>query len=151
MAFGLNSFLCGSGSGHFLNRLENTARDLVGIALAVRTTIFQVTFVTVVDKAVGDPDGRTAVGDTVAEFVDRLGLVKTGQTKVVVRTINRHVLVHVLLESSHELLEVILAPDFAHIIRGCKSALAELACSWAGRCRQYVAYKLLFTPSQNLS
>ena len=66
----------------------------------------------------GYSDRGTAVGYTVAELVDRLGLVESGQAEVVVRTIDGNVLVLVLVESSHELLEVLLATLLTHELGG---------------------------------
>src|SRR5690606_9502135 len=80
----------------------------------VRTTVFQIALVAVVDEAVGNANRRTAVGETIGELVDRLGLVKTGEAQVVVRTIHGDVLVHVFGKRGHELLEVVLAAGLAH-------------------------------------
>lgn len=41
-----------SGRRHRFDRLEDTASDGVWVALGVRTTVFEVAFVTVVDEAV---------------------------------------------------------------------------------------------------
>src|SRR5262245_41386435 len=80
------------------NRLENTAGDLVRIPLRIRTAVFEVTLVAAVHKAVRNANRRAAVCHAVVEFVDRLRLVQTGQTEVVVRTIDSDVLVLVLVE-----------------------------------------------------
>ncbi len=101
-----------------LDGLEHAARDLVRVALGVRTTILKVALVLVVHEAVGHADRGTAIGDSVAELVDRLGLVESGQTEVVVRTVNGDVLVLVLIESGHELLEVLLATLLTHELGG---------------------------------
>ena len=62
-----------------------------------------------------DADRSAAVGDTIAELVDRLGLVQTGQAEVVVRSVHGDVLVLVLVERSHEGLEVSLATLLSHV------------------------------------
>ena len=87
---------------HRLDRLDDPTRDQVRIGGRVWTTIFEVALVAVVDEAVRDPDRGSAVRETVAELVDRLSLMQAGETKVILWTINRDVLVHVLIEGSHE-------------------------------------------------
>src|SRR5690242_12090035 len=82
--------------------LENTAGDLVGVALGVRAAILEIALVAVVDEAVRNADGRATVCNAVVEFVDRLGLVETGETEVVVRSVHGDVLVLVLVERCHE-------------------------------------------------
>src|SRR6516165_2760194 len=74
--------------GNRCDCLQNLGRDLVGVALRVRTTIFQIAFVAVVDKGMRHADRGAAVGDTPAKGVDRGGLVLAGQAHVVVRTID---------------------------------------------------------------
>ena len=100
---------------HRGDRLQNAAGDLVGIALRVRTAIFEVALVAVVDEAVRHADGSAAIGHAVVEFVDRLGLVQAGQAQMVVRAVDGDVLVLVLVERGHERFEVFLAADFAHV------------------------------------
>src|SRR4051794_20161321 len=73
------------------HRLQDLGGDLVWVALRVRAPVLEVTPVTVADEAVRDADGRAAVGNAVAEGVDRLGLVLAGQTHVVVRPVDRDV------------------------------------------------------------
>ena len=65
----------------------------------------------------GDSDRRAAVGNAVAELVDRLGLVQPRQTQVVVRSVHGDVLVLVLVERRHEGLEVRLSTRLAHVGR----------------------------------
>ena len=116
MSGGLFALLSGRLAGRDRgDRLKNAAGDLVGVALRIRAAILEVAFVAAVDEAVRDADGRTAVSQAVAEFVDRLGLVETGEAEVVVRSVNGDVLVLVFIERGHELLEVVLAADFAHV------------------------------------
>ena len=66
----------------------------------------------------GDTHGGAAIGNTVGEFINGLGLVKTGQAQVVIRAVNRNVLGGELGERSHEFLEVVFATDFAHKLGG---------------------------------
>src|SRR4051794_4349968 len=73
------------------HRLQDLGGDLVWVALRVRAPVLEVTPVTVADEAVRDADGRAAVGNAVAEGVDRLGLVLAGQPHVIVRPVNRDV------------------------------------------------------------
>src|SRR5205085_10883109 len=63
---------------HRGDRLEDLRSDLVGVALRVRAAVFQIPLVPVVDEAVGHSDRGTAVGDAIAEGVDRCGLVLAG-------------------------------------------------------------------------
>ena len=65
---GLGVLLCRDGR----DRLQDAAGDGVGIALGVRTAIFEVALVTGRHEAVWDADGSPAVGDAPVEFVDRL-------------------------------------------------------------------------------
>src|ERR1700730_5308694 len=83
---------------HRCDRLKNAAGDLVGIAGRVRTPIFEVTFVAVIDETMRHTNGSPAIGQAVVEFVDRLGLVQTGQTQMIVRSIHRDMFVLVLVE-----------------------------------------------------
>ena len=103
---------------YFGDRLENAAGNRVRIALAVRTTVFEVTFVAVVDEAVWHTDRSTAVGEAVAELVDGLCFMQTGEAHVVVGTIDGDVLVDVFLEGGHEFFEVFFAASFAHVFGG---------------------------------
>ncbi len=100
------------------DRLQNAAGDLVRVSGGVRTTVFQVATVGVLWEAVRHADGGSAVGHAVVEFVDGLGLVETGQTEVIVRTVHSNVLVVVLSESRHQGLEVFLSTNFAHVLSG---------------------------------
>ena len=74
--------------------------------------------VAVLREAVRHADRRAAVGDAVAELIDRLRLVLAGQPQVVVRTVDRDVVGAVRLERRHQRLEVLLAADLAQIGRG---------------------------------
>ena len=60
-------------------------------------------------------DGHPAIYDTIAEGIDRGRLVLAGQTHVVVRPVDRDVIGAIGLEGFHQLLEIFLATDFAHI------------------------------------
>src|SRR5271166_7102582 len=91
------SLRCGLRLRHRFDRLKNTAGDLVGIAGRVRTPIFEVAFVAVFDEIKRQTDGSPAIGQTVIEFVNRLGLVQTGQTQMIVRSIHRDMFVLVLV------------------------------------------------------
>ena len=63
-------------------------------------------------------DRSTAVGETVGEFIDRLGLVKAGEAEMVVRAIDGDVLFAMFAEGSHECFEVSLAAFFAEVVGG---------------------------------
>ena len=99
------------------DRAQNLRRDLVGIALGIRTAIFEVSPVAIGDKAVRHADRRTAIGDAIAELMDGLGLVLAGQAQMVVRSVYGNMLIAGGFERSHDLFEIILAADFAHIVR----------------------------------
>src|SRR4030081_3241297 len=71
------------------DRLQYLGSDLVGVALRVRAAIFQIALVAVVGEGMRHPDRGAAVRNTVAEGVDRGGLMLSGQAHVVVRTVNR--------------------------------------------------------------
>src|SRR5580698_269315 len=71
------------------DRLQDLGSDLVGVALGVRATIFQITLVAIVDEAVRDADRCATIGDAVAELMDRSSLVLAGETQMVVRTVDR--------------------------------------------------------------
>ena len=62
-------------------------------------------------------DGRAAISEAVTEFINRLRLVETGETEMILRAIDRDVFVAVRAEGGHELLEVGLAAHFTHIGR----------------------------------
>src|SRR5262249_60702369 len=57
------------------DRLQDLRSDLVWVALRVRTTVFQVTLVAVVDEGVRHADRSAAVGHAIAERVDQARLV----------------------------------------------------------------------------
>src|SRR5579871_3103594 len=82
--------LCRSlGAGrHLGDGLQDLRSDLVGVALRVRTAVFQIALVTVVDEAVGHTNRSPAIGHAVAELVPRRSLVLAGQTLLVVRTVH---------------------------------------------------------------
>src|SRR5580704_7480360 len=75
-----------SGLGDAVDRLQNAGDDLVGIAFRVRTAIFQITLVAILDEVNGHPDRSAAIGETIAELVDGLRFVQTGKTQVVIRS-----------------------------------------------------------------
>src|ERR1700740_3646062 len=75
-------------SRDFGNLLQDLRSDLVGVALRVRTTVFEVTLVAVVHEGVRHADRSTAVGQAEAELVPGRGLVLAGQALVVVRTVD---------------------------------------------------------------
>lgn len=91
---------------------------MIGIALRIRTTVFEVALVTILDEGVRDADGRSTVGDAVGEFIDRLSFVETRQAEMVVWAVNGDVFFAMFGESSHEGLEVFLAAGFAHVFGG---------------------------------
>lgn len=62
-------------------------------------------------------DRGTSVCYPVTELVNRLGLMQPGQTQVIVRTIGCNVLVAVLLEGSHELLEELFATCISQLVK----------------------------------
>src|SRR6201996_4341441 len=82
---------------HFRDRLQDLRGDLVGVALRVRTAVFQITLVAVVDEGVRNADRGTTISHAVAELVPRCGLVLARQTLVVVGTIDRDVVVEILV------------------------------------------------------
>src|SRR3569623_1538145 len=90
---------------HGRDRLQDLRSDLVWVALRVRTAVFQIALVAVVDEGVRHTDRRATVGDAPAELVPGRGLVLAGQALVVVRTVDRDVVHEVLLERAHQLLE----------------------------------------------
>src|ERR1700722_7423902 len=83
----VNGFASGRGlraGRHFGNRLQDLRRDLVGVALRVRTAVFQMALVAIVDEGVRNADRSAAIGHAIAELVPRSRLVLAGQTLVVV-------------------------------------------------------------------
>ena len=98
--------------------LEDLGDDLVGIGLGVGATIFKIALVTVLDEVYGQADGSAAIGKTIVELVDGLGLVQAGEAQMVVRAIDLDVLLDVFLEGCHEGFEVFLAADFADVLGG---------------------------------
>src|SRR6266852_131715 len=73
------SFGAGRNRGH---RLQDLRSDLVGVALRVRAAVFQVALIAAVGEGMRHADRSAAVGDTVAEGIDRRGLVLARQTHV---------------------------------------------------------------------
>ena len=104
--------------GYGCDGLEHAARDLVGIALGVWTPVFEVALVAVVHEAVWDANGRAAIGDSVAEFVDGLRLVEAGEAEMVIGAVHSDVFVFVFVERGHEGFEVFFATDFAEVLGG---------------------------------
>ena len=100
------------------NRLKDAAGDFVRVALGIWTTVFEVTFVAVINEAVRHTDRCAAVSQAVAEFVDGLGLVETCEAEMVIRPVNGDMLVFVFIEGCHEILEVFLTTDFTHVLGG---------------------------------
>src|ERR1700741_3625112 len=86
---------------HLGDRLQDLRSDLVWVALRVRTAVFQIALVTVVDEGVRNADRITAVGNTVAELVPGRGLVLAGQALVVVRPVDRDVVHEIFLKGGH--------------------------------------------------
>src|SRR5690606_37208489 len=111
------SWLNGLARRNRQNRLQDAARHEIRIGGRVRTTVFEISLIVVLDEAVRHPDRRTAVGDAIRELVDRLRFVKTRETEMILRPVDGDVLVHMLVESRHELLEVGFASDFTHELR----------------------------------
>src|ERR1700730_8964213 len=66
------------GGRNFRDGLQDLGSDLVGVALGVRATVFQITLVVVLDERVRHADRSTAVGNAVAELVPGGGLVLAG-------------------------------------------------------------------------
>src|ERR1700722_18627107 len=93
------------------NRLQYLRSDLVGVALRVRTAVFQIALVAVVDERVRHADRSPAIGNAPAELVDRGRLVLAGQAQMVLRTVNRDVVLAVGFECLHQALEILLAAD----------------------------------------
>src|SRR3981189_3432242 len=57
------------------DRLQDLGGDLVGVALRIRTAVFEIALVPVIDEAVRHADRGATVRDAVAELMDRSGLV----------------------------------------------------------------------------
>src|ERR1700722_19399466 len=75
-------------SRHLGDRLQDLRSNLVGVALRVRTAIFQIALVAAVHEAVGYANRSAAVGQAIAELVPGRGLVLAGQALVVVRAVD---------------------------------------------------------------
>src|SRR3954465_10910241 len=76
------------GGRDFSDGLEDLRSNRVGVALRVRTTIFEITLVVALDERVRHADRSAAVGHAIAERVPGSGLVLAGQALVVVRPID---------------------------------------------------------------
>ena len=100
------------------NRLKDAAGNFIRVALGIWTTVFEVTFVAAIDKAVGHTDRCATICQAIAEFVDGLGLVETCEAEMVIRPVNGDMLVFVFIEGCHEILEVFLTTDFTHVLGG---------------------------------
>src|SRR5215470_11713112 len=74
---------------HLGDRLQDLRSDLVGVALRVRTAVFQIALVAVVHEGMRHADRSPAVGQAIAELVPGRGLVLAGEALVVVRPIDR--------------------------------------------------------------
>src|SRR5216684_2764443 len=61
------------------DRLQDLGSDLVGVALRVRTAVFEIALVAAIGEAVGYADRGAAVRDAISEVADRSGLVLAGQ------------------------------------------------------------------------
>src|SRR5476651_469641 len=101
-----NAMVCDLLGRHALAGLYDPAGDQIRVGGGVRTTILEVALVAVADEVDRHADRGAAVGQAVGELVDGLRLVEAGETEVVLRAIDGDVLVDVLLERRHELLEV---------------------------------------------
>src|SRR5579859_3254780 len=97
----------------FGDRLLDLLDDLVWIGLGVGTAIFEIALVPVLDEVDRHADRGAAIGQAIAELVDGAGLVEAGQAQVVVWAVGGDVRGDVLLERSHNSLEVFLAANFA--------------------------------------
>ena len=62
-----------------------------------------------------DAHRRSAVGQAVVELVDRLRFMKAGEAEMIVRAVNRDVLLTILGKGGHEFLKVGFATDFAQV------------------------------------
>lgn|SRR5690606_2565768 len=91
-----------------LNSSNNTCSDLVRIGGGVRPPVFEVSFPAILNRTDWNTDRSTAVGYTEAELVDRLCLMKTGQTKVVVCTVYFDVLPNDRFECAADLFKDLL-------------------------------------------
>ncbi len=83
----------GLGGWNLGNGFENSGTNLVRITLRVRTTIFQVTLVAIVDEAVRHANGSASISDT----------------------LSGNVLLAVFLKRIHEFLEVVLTAHLTHV------------------------------------
>ena len=101
-----------------MNRLENTTGNQIRVSGGIRTAVFEVALVAIINEAVGDTDRGAAVGETVAELVDRLCLVQTGETQVILWAVNGDVLIAEFVKGRHEFLEVGFAALLAHELGG---------------------------------
>src|ERR1700760_535303 len=77
---------------HRGDRFQNLRSDLVGVALRVRTAIFQIPLVAIVDEGMRHADRGATISHAVAELVPGRRLVLAGQALVIVRTIDGNVI-----------------------------------------------------------
>jgi len=104
------------GLGYRVDGLEDTRDDLVRVAFRVRTAIFKIALVAILDEVYGQADGSAAIGETVAELVDGLGFVESSEAQVVIRAIHGDVLGDEFFECRHEGFKIFLAADFANVL-----------------------------------
>src|SRR6202041_3188347 len=74
----------GSGLWHGIDRLQNAGNDLIGIAFGVRTAIFQIALVTVLDEINRHADRSATIREAVTELVDGLRFVHPRQGQAVI-------------------------------------------------------------------
>jgi len=108
--------------------------------------VFEATFPTILYSANRDTDRGSAVGYAVAEFVDRLSFVETGQTLIIVSTININMLLDVLTELFADSGEYALVTTLSHQTIGevgVHTGTIPVALNWFWM--QVNAYVMLFT------
>ncbi len=91
-----------------LDGRDDRAGDHVRVGVGCRATVFQPALPAAFDGSDRDSDRSTTVRNAVAELVDRLGFVQTGQTLIVVGTVNVDVFLDPRLES--------LTDRFVHVL-----------------------------------
>src|SRR4029077_14557921 len=95
----VSTLCCGhSRLRHTVDRLQNARNDLIGVAFGVRAAIFQIALVTVLDELDGHADRSATIRETIAELVNGLRFVQTGQAQMVVRAIHSDMLGDVFFE-----------------------------------------------------
>src|SRR5579872_1510143 len=95
----------GLGYRNGMDRLQDAGDDLVRIGFGIRTPVFQVALITVLDEVNGQADGSAAIRQAVAELIDGLGFMQAGQAQVVVGTIDGDVRRDIVLERAHQSFE----------------------------------------------